>query len=367
MLNQQIELLTNTLRPHFTGNRSRIECMAAIILGMISAGTVNLAEVSTYIQCGLKYRSTYNRIQGFFTEFSLCLNQVASFVMIILPFDGRIRLVFDRTNWKFGQRNINFFVLAICYKTVAVPIFWRSLDKQGCSSDEERIELLQRFQDKFGFDKVIDLFGDREFASKKLLEYLVKNNLNFTLRIKRTLNVANSKGKLVPVINLFRDLAIGEIEILVNRKVLGQKVNICVERLDSDDYRIIITNHHPENATTRYLEREQIERMFSCLKSRGFNIEDTHITNLDKLERLLGVVTIAFCWAYKVGDYIDEDQPIERKNHGRRVRSIFKTGFIYLRNLFAGVTERYLEFVNNIALIFEHNSSAKAFINKGYI
>jgi hypothetical protein len=82
---------------------------------------------------------------------------------------------------------------------------------------------------------------------------------------------------------------------------------------------------------------------------------------------LLGVVTIAFCWAYKVGDYIDEDQPIERKNHGRRVRSIFKTGFIYLRNLFAGVTERYLEFVNNIALIFEHNSSAKAFINKGYI
>jgi hypothetical protein len=33
-----------------------------------------------------------------------------------------ITLTFDRTNWKFGKRNINYFVLAICYRTVAIPV-----------------------------------------------------------------------------------------------------------------------------------------------------------------------------------------------------------------------------------------------------
>ena len=34
MLNKEINQLTKLLRPHFTGNLSRIECMAAIILGI---------------------------------------------------------------------------------------------------------------------------------------------------------------------------------------------------------------------------------------------------------------------------------------------------------------------------------------------
>ena len=366
MLNKEIDILTDTLRPHFTGHKSRIECMSAIILGMISSGTVNLAEVSLYIRCGLKYRSMYNRIQGFFTEFCLSLDEVAKFIMFLFDF-SEIKLVFDRTNWKFGKKNINFFVLAVCYKTVSVPILWRSLDKQGCSSDQERIELLERFRELFSFDKVTDLFGDREFASKELLKYLTANDINFTLRIKKSTKIPNSQGKLVDAISLLRDMSISEIIVIENRYILGQMVNITAERIDSDDFRIVITNHNPRLATKRYLEREQIERMFSCLKTRGFNIEDTHITNTDKLERLLAVVTIAFSWAYKFGEYLDEEKPIERKNHGRRVRSIFKTGFVYLRNLFTDFTNRSYEFLSNVALIFNKDYGAKPLCVKDYV
>lgn len=340
--------------------------MAAIILGMISAGTVNLSEISTYVQCNLKHHSMYNRIQGFFTEFALNLDEVARFIMFIFNFTD-IKLVFDRTNWKFGKKNINFFVLAICYKTVSIPILWRSLDNQGCSNDQERVDLLERFKALFSFSKVSDLFGDREFASKHLLKYLTDNKLNFTLRIKKSFKVPNSQGQLVDAITLFRDLAISEVRVTENRSVLGQVVNISAERIDTDDYRIIITNNDSMNATQRYLEREQIERMFSCLKTRGFNIEDTHITNLDKLERLLGVVTIAFCWAYKFGEHLDDEKPIKRKNHGRRVRSIFKTGLVYLRNLFVGLADRSYEFINNIALVFNKDYGAKPLCIKSYL
>jgi len=91
MLNEKITQLTEVLRSHFTGNRSRIECMAAIILGLLSAGTVNLSTISDFVKCNLLHESMYKRIQGFFTEFALCLDEVAAFVLFIIPMSGRLR------------------------------------------------------------------------------------------------------------------------------------------------------------------------------------------------------------------------------------------------------------------------------------
>jgi hypothetical protein len=367
MLNKEITNLTDILRPHFSGNRSRIECMAAIILGMISAGTVNMSEIAVFVQCKLLHESMYKRIQGFFTEFALSLTEVAQFVLFLLPFNGSYRLVFDRTNWKFGKSNINYFVLAICYRNVSIPIFWINLDKRDCSSDAEKIELLDKFRNLFGFEKVVDLLGDREFISEKLLAYCRLHNLRYTLRVKCDHLVTNAQGVEMRADKLFKDLNIGQANVLYEVKLLGNIVHLCAIRLKNKELKIIATNHSPERAIARYEDREEIERMFSCLKRRGFNLEDTHMTNPVKLERLLGVVAIAFCWAYKLGDYIDEQKPIARKPHGRRIRSIFKTGFVYLRNLLAGVGDRAIEYINVLAFVFEKDRTAKPYINWGYV
>jgi transposase len=36
-----------------------------------------------------------------------------------------------------------------------------------------------------------------------------------------------------------------------------------------------------------YKVRRQIETMFGCLKSRGFNLEETHLTKPEKIRKLL--------------------------------------------------------------------------------
>ncbi|MBK8537096.1 MAG: transposase [Candidatus Competibacteraceae bacterium] len=36
-----------------------------------------------------------------------------------------------------------------------------------------------------------------------------------------------------------------------------------------------------------YKERWQIETLFSGLKSRGFNLEETHVTDPERIKRLL--------------------------------------------------------------------------------
>ena len=78
-------------------------------------------------------------------------------------------------------------------------------------------------------------------------------------------------------------------------------------------------------------KHEQIETLFRGLKSSGFNLEDTHVTHLDRFERLILLVIIAFVWCYKIGDYIDSSiKPIKIKKHGSRTVIIFRYGLNYL-------------------------------------
>jgi hypothetical protein len=61
--------------------------------------------------------------------------------------------------------------------------------------------------------------------------------------------------------------------------------------------------------------------------SSGFNIEDTHLTDLRRVEKLFSIVTVAFAWAYVVGVFASENvKPIRVLKHGKRAKSIFKYG-----------------------------------------
>ena len=62
-------------------------------------------------------------------------------------------------------------------------------------------------------------------------------------------------------------------------------------------------------------------------------MEDTHITDLDKIEKLVFVLAIAFCWAYRTGDIKTEEEPIEIKTHGRQAKSIFRIGLDLIRGV----------------------------------
>ena len=46
--------------------------------------------------------------------------------------------------------------------------------------------------------------------------------------------------------------------------------------------------------------------MFKAMKTQGFNLEDTHLTDQKRLEKLMVTVVISFAWSYKVGGYFDE-------------------------------------------------------------
>ena len=110
------------------------------------------------------------------------------------------------------------------------------------------------------------------------------------------------------------------------------------------ELQIIVSFNKQDQAQSVYKERWQIESAFKALKTSGFNIEDTHLTDLDRINKLFSLVLIAFVWAYKTGIFQHSILPIKIKKHGRRAKSLFKYGLTYLANvLFSDDIDKFYE------------------------
>jgi hypothetical protein len=90
-------------------------------------------------------------------------------------------------------------------------------------------------------------------------------------------------------------------------------------------------------------ERWGIETLFGRFKTRGFCLESTHFTDSERLSKLLALMTLALCWAVKIGEWLHQHQPLKIKKHGRRQARIFRYGLDYLRSIVTRPLAKMLE------------------------
>ena len=63
------------------------------------------------------------------------------------------------------------------------------LPKRGNSNSQERIELMERFVNLFGKERIESLVADREFVGQKWLEYLNREQIRYHIRIRNNFKV----------------------------------------------------------------------------------------------------------------------------------------------------------------------------------
>lgn len=326
-------MLTHVLKLHFGWHLARVKCLSCLIIALFKVKTVNFAELATAFSGSAKVDSHYRRIQRFFKEVEIQQHTIARLVASLLPYDQFV-LSIDRTNWMLGCFAINFLVLSIVHQGTAFPIFWLLLPKKGNSNTKERIELINQFLDVFGSRKIDYLTGDREFIGQLWFAYLIKHQIEFRLRIKKNMMISRSNGQLSPAANFFRSLPLStECQLVDRRWVCGHLLWVTGMRLPSGDYLIVVAHDHSAQVMNDYAKRWKIEVLFESLKSRGFNFEDANLKDRESLNRLLSVLTLAFCWAYHVGAWLNEIKPIRIKKHQRPAKSVFRYGFDWIRHL----------------------------------
>jgi hypothetical protein len=291
-------------------NLACVKFFGLFISALCKVQTVCFEKLACGFDSNAKADSSLRRIQRFISEYSLDSDLIDKFIFSLLPHEPPYRLVLDRTNWKFGNFSI-----------------------------QERIDLMNRFIKLFGSRSIECLLANREFLGDKWLEYLNKLSIEYHIRIRENFWVEiHGNGHKIKASWLFNNLRVNECAfynkiVRVNGELCYLSASRIVNKENIPELQIIVSFNKPNKAQVLYKERWQIESAFKALKTSGFNIEDTHLADIEWVSILLSLVLIVFAWVYKAGIYFDTLQPIKIKKHGRRAKSLFKYGLTNIANL----------------------------------
>ena len=338
MPHRAITTLQQTLRPHVDLGKSRLETLCLIVVGMVSARTVNLSHLACERPTTALVASTYRRLQRFFrATFASAPTGRRRWVVGFLGLEGPWHLALDRTQWKLGTRDVNILMLAVVTRRARVPLIWSVLDNNGGTSDSgQRIALMRRYLAIFGAASIRLLLADREFVGLAWMRFLNENNIPFAIRMKEKLLVTTEDGRRLALGSLLRKCR----GVRTFRAALDHDeargplwLNFAARRLEDGALLIIASNTPARAALAAYRKRWAIECLFGDTKTRGLNLEDTRLVTPRKLALLLGLVALALAWATRTAAILLGRKAPPRKTHGYLAQSWFRIGFDQLRRL----------------------------------
>jgi hypothetical protein len=326
--------LERTLQRNVAWNRARINFVAKFLVALIQVRSVNLAEVASVFAGGALRESHYKRVQRFLRHFELPYAAVAAFVLRLLGLPPPWAPTLDRTDWRLGKTPSNILVLGVCHQGTAFPLLWVVLPKKGCSNTAERIALMDEFGRQFGFSAVAYLCADREFIGKDWFRYLRRKGIACRIRIRANTQVTNGRGHRVAARRSFRHCRVGHGEALSGARVIwGERWYVSGMRLPKGEYVVVVAERETETALSDYARRWEVETLFGRLKTRGFSLEATHVTEPERLKKLPALIALAFCWAHVTGEWLSTQKPLPIKKHRRKAVSIFRHGLGHLRRI----------------------------------
>lgn len=332
--------LEQKLASNLDWHGARIKFLARFMSALITTRSVNLAQLAPVFAGRAKPASHYQTCHRFLKNFELPLAQIARFVVRLLGVERGWTLALDRTHWQFAQTDLNLLMLALVHEGIAYPLIWLSLDKAGNSNTEERILLLELFRSLFAKEQVKTLVADREFVGQAWLAWLTAQELPFQIRVKESYRVT-ARGRCLALRALFRQ-ATPQHPLCLKRpcQMWGSAYYFSGFRRPDGQYVLLVAPTYEPSALAQYRQRWGIETLFGALKTRGFNLEDTHITKEDRLQKLVALLALTFCWCHRVGLWLQTQKAAKPKQHGRLPHSIFRRGLDCLRRLFVLGTER---------------------------
>ncbi|HMQ49527.1 MAG TPA: IS4 family transposase [Saprospiraceae bacterium] len=313
-------------------NLARKKFMLNFAIGIILSRNVHFACVADHFDPEVELASHIRRAERFFNEYKLDYVQIAVLLMCFLP-AGRVHISMDRTNWQFGKHNINFLAITAYCKGVGIPLMFELLDKKGNSDTQERKLLFRKLLRILPAKQISGFTADREFVGEQWYKFLISNKIPFYIRIK-----SNTMIEYRGIIFHARHFAVDKHKrFFENVKIHGLKLHLATKRISHKEeeeakYLLILTNANVQKAIDLYRSRWSIEVFFQSIKKRGFNLENTHMTDLPRLKKLFAIVCLAFACCLKVGVWKHQNRrPLKKKSNGYKPYSFFRYGLNELR------------------------------------
>jgi hypothetical protein len=289
-----------------TGRQARhMNTLAGMVSGIVRSGKCHLKAIAKKAPDRSKVESRSKR----FTRY--VQNEQVDAQTYYLPFIeallmglarcGPLVLVMDGSE---VGRGCLALVISVVYQQRALPLVWMVVKgSKGHFSEEAHLSLLAQVQPLIPEGSDVIFLGDGEFDGIGLQAEIDQNDWQYVCRTacNRLLNDDGDEFSLQEIHLQPGDcLAIPEIGF--TQANYGPVLVVAWWHRDYQEPIYLVSNMDlAEEACHWYAKRFRIETFFSDQKSRGFHLHKSHISEPERMSRLLIAACLAYIWIIYLG------------------------------------------------------------------
>lgn len=229
-----------------------------------------------------------------------------AYLLTHLAKSGELIIVIDGS--ETGQ-DCCTLMLSVLWKGYAIPIVW--LTRQGPKghfSDQVHTDLVKQFSQIFCPEQAcrVILLGDGEFDGAQLRNYCQEQGWEYVLRtsLDRRVDFGEESERIDTLLPLLR-----QRELVFMEYGCGHSHAILWKAKGFSDPIPLLTNMDLGEMACKYYERRfKIETLFKQLKSAGFQLQKSMLSDPLRIQNLIIVAAIAFFFTFCIG-LILKEQP----------------------------------------------------------
>lgn len=286
--------------------------LAAFISGIVGSKSSQLPSIATKIPDRATPESRVKRLsrwvdnkgileEVYFLPYADILLSHLALETVVLVMDG-----------SGVGRNCTALMIHVIYKGRALPLAWRV--RQGAKGhfpEELHIALIELMDGLIPEGTKVVLLGDGEFDGIKLQGTVEDAGWSYVCRTSYDAT-ASYKGERFRLDAMGSCIKAGTVvalsEVLFTSKEYGPIMVMCCWAKGQKDPLYLVTNMSSSGEACRYYsKRFRIETFFSDQKSRGFNIHKSHLSDPQRLSRLLIATCLAYIWVVYLGSVCEKD------------------------------------------------------------
>ena len=286
--------------------------LAAFISGIVASKSTQLPHIATKVPDGTKPESRVKRWtrwldnehileEMYFLPYAEILLAHVALETLVLVMDGSV-----------VGRGCVALMIHVLYKGRALPLAWRVRQgPKGHFPEELHIALVALIRACLPEGTQVVLLGDGEFDGTTLQETLNDAGWGYVCRTAQS-TVATWDGETFRLDTLGACSKPGTLialkEVKITRDAYGPVMVLSCWAKGYHEPLYLVSNMDAAEAACRYYQKRfRIETFFSDQKSRGFHIHKSHISDPQRLSRLLIAACLAYIWIVYLGALCEKD------------------------------------------------------------
>jgi hypothetical protein len=294
------------------GNLARhLNTLAGMISGIVGSKNTSLPAMAKKAPDKTKRMSRAKRFSRWVN------NELIEFELYFLPYAEVLleslahRVLLLAIDGSEVGRGCIILMVGVIYKKRALPIAW--IVVQGCKGhfpEQTHIELVERVHTMVPQGCEVIFLGDGEFDGIMLQATIDGYGWQYVCRSAKNAQLCEDDEWFT-----FSELAvrpggdpIGVPEVAFTLQAYGPVLAIAWWKAGCKDPIYLVTNMElVDEACYWYAKRFRIETLFSDAKSRGFNLHKSHLSDPERLARLMIAACLAYIWIIYLGVVAQRD------------------------------------------------------------